>query len=215
MEQRDFKSKTRYFIAFIIATFLFILIISISYYISVIKFNKISISQDELSYSIFEDKLDYTLFNKNICSEENLEKISKDLNFQRAVMYELENKFGKNNENVLFRKKFYLLVQLQHLEYLKTLEEKCGTKTNILFFFYSNNKEEIDESEKWGRILDVYQYKHPNVMVYSFDSDLDSELIKKLKNKYDVSQPIEIIYNENVIITKLNSINDLENYLKN
>ena len=106
MQQRKIVSKERYYLAFLIATLIFLVGFLITYSIAYIEFQRIENLQDPISYKIFEDKLQYTLFNKNICSEANYLKISEDLAFQGGIIGQLEEKLGKNNKDVLFRKKF-------------------------------------------------------------------------------------------------------------
>ena len=51
-------------------------------------------------------------------------------------------------------------------------------------------------------------------MIYSFDFGLNSELIKALKNRYNVTQQNTIIMNEKIKINNIKNINEIEKYLK-
>ena len=181
MEGRGFVSKRRYLASFIIATVLFILIVLVSYSFSYVELRRVSNLQEEVAYEIFDDKLDYTLFGKDVCFQESFEKISNDLNFQGRIIDDLENKFGKNDEGVLFRKKFYTLVELEHFEFIKLLNDRCDLGMSTILFFYSNDNTDLGRSEEVGRLLDsVHSRNSDSLMIYSFDVNLNSDLIEKL-----------------------------------
>ena len=51
-------------------------------------------------------------------------------------------------------------------------------------------------------------------MIYSFDVNLDDDLIMELKAKYNVSEPPTILINEKIKITNIQKIEEIEQYLK-
>ena len=201
MENRKIQSGRRYFWSFVIATVLFVLVIYSSYFFSYVELKRVSNLQEDVAYEIFEDKLDYTLFEKNVCGGEVFEEVSKDLNFQGRIIDDLEKKFGKNNEDVLFQKKFYTLVELEHLEFINILNDQCDLGMATILFFYSNEEKGIEQSEEVGRLLNtVYARNSDSLLIYSFDVNLDSNLISKLKLKYDISESPVIVVNEKIKI---------------
>ena len=70
MLERSVQSKKRYILAFLLGTFLFLLVIAISYFIAFIQFGKITDMQGVTAYSLFEKKLSYSFFNEDICNLE-------------------------------------------------------------------------------------------------------------------------------------------------
>src|SRR3990172_5594780 len=210
---REFSSKKRYVLAFIIGTILFLLIFLISYSISYFEINRVSGLQTDISYNIFEDRLDYSFFNEPVCSAGSFEKISQDLGFQGRIIDDLETKLGKQDKAVLARKKFYTLVELEHLEFVKLINERCDGTVNTILFFYSNNKSEIDISEEAGRILGVVHQRNINLVIYSFDVDLNSDLVNKLKNKYNVADSPIAVINEKVQVKLPANILEIEKHL--
>jgi len=215
MKDRGYKSKKRYLWAAIIAAVLFFFIIEASYFVSYLQFERVASLQDPISYEIFKDKLGYSLFNKDICGEETYQKISADLAYQGQLIGQLEKKFGISDERVIFRKKFYTLVQLEHFEFVKLVNSDCNKSINSILFFYSNKKSDLDNSEDLGDILSsVYQRNKENLVLYSLDLNLDSDIIKNLKEKYNVSDKPTIILNENQIFLKVDNINEIEQQLR-
>lgn len=209
--ERKFQNKKRYLYAFIIATILFILGFLITYSVAYVEYQRVVSLQDPVSYEIFKDKIKYQLFNEDICSDNSLMEISEDLRIQGAFIAGIENNLGKNNKNVLFRKKFYTLIQLEHFEFIKTINKECNKNISTILFFYSNNENERDKSENIGRLLGtIYQQNEENLVIYSFDTNLDSEIINLLKEKYNITKPIEIIVNENQSFTTITNTNQIQ-----
>jgi len=213
MEKRELKNGKRYIWAFIISTAIFAMIILVSYSISFVEVQRVSGMQNSLAYSIFQDSLDYSLFNQSVCSNESYEKLSSDLGTQGSIISDLEQKFGKNNQQVLEEKKFYTLVELEHFQFVQTMNKECSFRINTILFFYSNSQKEVSKSEKLGEILSTVYSKHHNLVIYSFDINLNNTLIEHLKEKYNVTEPLTLIINNNVTVKDPQNINDIEKYI--
>jgi len=214
MKNRGFQSKKRYIVSFIIGTFVFLLVFVLAYSFSYLEFRRVSSLQIETTYDIFEEKLDYTLFNEAICIDSSFDKVSKSLGFQGRIIDDLERKLGKQNEDVLFRKKFYTLIELEHFDFVNTLNERCNGYVQTILFFYSNEDTNLDTSEKVGRLLSVVHSRtERTLMIYSFDINLDSDLIRKLKVKYDIEGSPTLIINDKVKVEDPQNIIDIEKHL--
>jgi len=213
MKDRKIQNRKRYLFAFLIGTILFILIFVLSYSLSYLQYQRISDFQEDIAYQIFEDKLDYSLFAENICSNDYYSKISEDLGVQGKIIDDLEKKLGKNDRRVLFRKKFYSLIELEHFEFVKILNEKCNLGIHTILFFYSNEKNDIKKSEDTGDLLSVTYRRNNDLLIYSFDINLDSDLIDKLKEKYSIEESPTIVIDEDIKIVDPKNVNDIEKYL--
>ena len=124
MERRKIQNKKRYLYAFLIGTAIFLLGFAISYSIAYLEFQRDASLQGPLSYDIFQDKLQFSLLGKDICSEETYKEVSDDLAFQGRIIGILEERMGKEDKDVLFRKKFYTLILLEHLELINMRSEE-------------------------------------------------------------------------------------------
>ena len=204
------QSKKRYLLAFLIGTLIFINGFVVTNIILSIQFNRISQFQDQTSFAIFEDKLNYRLFDIDICEIDNFNKISQDLGYQGKSITDLEEKFGKNNKKVQFRKIFYSLVELEHFEFINEINKKCEKDFLTILFFYSNEGRDIDKSEKAGKLLDYISQKNKNLIIYSFDINLDSEIIQNLKKLYKIEESPTIIINNNKKISGNIQLEDIE-----
>ena len=213
-KKREIQSSTRYFLSFLIGTLIFLLGFVIVYSVYYLEYQKILQKQTEMSYDIFEDKLKYSLFDEDICSEGAYEDISEDLAFQGDLIFKLEEQLGKYDKNVIERKKFYSLILVEHFDFVKYLEQNCNFSMNTILFFYSNDKELIAQSDELGRILSVVYTRNPeDVVIYSFDVNLDSDLTRILKEKYNVTEAPMVIINEKDRLYGINNINNIEGYL--
>ena len=200
MEQkpREFESRKRYVAAVIIGTIAFLIVFAISYSLSYVELQRISNLQTGVGYDVFEDNLDYSFFGISPCNTSSFEKISEDLGFQGRIIDDLERKMGKKDENVL----------------VNAFNQECGKKYNTILFFYSNNASEADASEESGRILGVVHNRYEkNLTIYSFDVDLASDLIDKLKNKYNITDSPVAVINEQVQVKLPANIIEIEKYL--
>ncbi len=205
---RRIQNKKRYLLAFIIATVLFIMGFLITHSIAFFEYSRISNLQRDLSYDIFQDKIMHSLFDYDICEKGFLNEISADLGHQGRIIDDLEKKLGKNDKNVLAQKKFYTLVELEHFEFIQQLNLECNFSIPIILFFYSNEKDDIKESENVGDLLTAVYNQYPEVKIYSFDINLDSKLIDLLKEKYFVKvSPTIIIYQGGEAYTIINPKN--------
>lgn len=213
MKERGFQSGKRYIVSFLIGTVVFILVFALTYSLSYLEFRRVSDLQVDISYEIFKDKLDYSLFNEPICTNESFERVSRNLGFQGRIIDDLERKLGKQNEKVLFRKKFYTLIELEHFDFINLLNEKCDRNVQTILFFYSNEGSNTKDSEDAGKLLSVVHSKTENLMIYSFDINLDSDLIEKLKEKYDVERSPTMIINGEFRVENPQNLLDVEVYL--
>ena len=214
MANRKIQSGWRYFFAFVIGTSLFIAGFLIVNGISYLEYKRIGQAQDVIAYKIFSDKLSFTLFGKSICSDESYRELSQDLAFQGRIIDDLEKKFGKNDARVLEQKKFYSLILLEHFEFINLRNDNCNDKVHTILFFYSNAPTSLGESEDLGRILNSVHERNEDLVIYSFDVDLDSELIGILKERYFVQRPLEVLIDEQVKVYNPRSLDEIERHFE-
>jgi len=213
MEKRKLDSGPRYFYALFIAVFLFFLGFAISYGINSFEFERVSNLQEEIYYDFFKTELSYDLFDSVDCNLEILNDLSRSLQFQGIMFQNFEEEFGKDNEYVIERKKYYSLLQLSHYNFMKKINNNCKLDNDFILFFYSNSKENLDASEMMGKILMHLKKINPSVLIYSFDSSSKDPLITELMLKYEIKEDISILINEKDRLNYIDNISDLENYL--
>lgn len=204
----------RILLAFFIATFIFINAFLISYGVSYSKSRKIAQNQEEIYYGILNIQLE-NYFASTSCESFNPYEFSEELDSMGSLLGILEERFGKHDEKVIKQKRIYSLIELQHSILINNHNLKCNETFLILLFFYSNEENFKVQAEKVGYILESYKNKNNLAMIYSFDYDLDLEIIQLLKEKYNMTQPNTVIlFKEGTKIENLQKIDDLEQYFE-
>ncbi|MBI2628923.1 hypothetical protein HYW74_02480 [Candidatus Pacearchaeota archaeon] len=200
-----------YLMAFIASTIIFILISLISYSISYLNYRDIS-SRNNVINDYINDLSGY--ISELNCSNQLLFDSSERLDEVGFKMSILENRFGKDDVRVISQKKLYTQLELNHFNIVREFNNKCNTSFNTIIFFYSNKKEVKDENERVGFVLSTLKNKWPeDVMIYSFDYNLDSYLIYDLKSKYKVIDTPFVLVNERDKV-EVKNIKDIERLIK-
>lgn len=196
--------------AFILTTLAFSFIFLISYVITYSVYQQTSRQMNEIQFSI--EEMSYLVANKN-CTADILVSSSGILDNVGSKIGILETRFGKNDRRVLEQKKLYTQLEIMHYSIVKDLNKVCNKNYITILYFYSNEKEVMEESERMGIILSTFKNLEPEkVMVYSFDFNLNTEEIIGIKEKYKIeSAPITLINEKDQVYIK--NINELEPYL--
>jgi hypothetical protein len=192
-------------IATIIFSAGFLLSHSISYY----KYQSINLAQERIKYELLSIDLERELLTST-CLEFNTGTITEELVNMGSVMGILEERFGKTDEKVLEQKKIYTLLELKHFQLATEYSEICDKKVNTILFFYSNDKSFESDAERKGLILSNLKKQKEGILVYSFDYDLDMNIIKLLKQKYNVTKPNTLVINEEIILESVTNINEID-----
>lgn len=212
MVKREIKHKKRYLASFLIGTLVFLLVIGLSYAVALFQYSRVSDVQSSTAYSLFEQKSSFTFFGDDICLEDNFDEVSRSLDHQGRIMEDLEKKFGRNNDKVLERKKFYSVLLLEHLDYVNLYNERCSPERNVIIFFYSNVGDN-EPSERAGRTLNSVRSQNDRTLTYSFDANLDSFIVERLKEKYNITSVPAIIVNDEYKMEWPFSVDDIVNLL--
>jgi hypothetical protein len=209
--QRNKSYLWRLIAAFIFASIFFLLIFSVAYGASYLNYMSIK-GQTNVVQEYLKEMSSFV--NNSVCSPSLVFEASIRLDDAGARIGLLEERIGKNDARVLEQKKIYSEIELKHFEIVKFLRDKCNADYLPVLFFYSNSEEFKDASESMGYILGAFKNEHKNkAMIYSFDSDLESDSISLLKAGYNITKVPAVLVNERYLVYPTN-INELEEYLK-
>jgi hypothetical protein len=212
-EKRKFDNPWRYLYALIIAIFLLGFGFMGAYAVDSFQYKRISSLQDNTFYDFYSKQIEHELLGQNVCNQEYLNQIGESLDFQGSIIQKLEMDLSKSNQEIQDTKRFYFMMQLSHLNLMKDLNDECNFSNNFILFFYSNDKKEIDESERMGRLLNYLKTENENLLVYSFDTNSKDALVSKLIDQYNLTEPITIVVNEETKINNFKKISEIEQYL--
>jgi len=171
--------------AFAVSCLIFIAGIGLGYLITKDKIENIVSLEKEARMELETLALEEMLLDENPCVDPTY--LSNKLNDLGTKLTYLESQYSKNDPRILALKKPYTLLEVRHYLALKDMIQKCDLDYKIVLFFYSNSAENIDVSEKQGFVIDYLKKKSGNVKVYSFDSDLDMDIISIMKKIYGVT----------------------------
>jgi hypothetical protein len=205
-------SLLKILLAFLIAGFLSLSGFLIGYSFSYLKYQEISLNQESIKYDLLKIELESNFL--EFCDKNILSRISEDLNEMGSIMAILEERWGKSDERILEQKKRYSLLEVQHFLNIKKFQKSCNESLNVIFLFYSNSGLYIDSGERIGSMLTfIKEQKDEEVMIYSFDYDLDLSTIRVLKEVYNVTSPNTLVINEKVKLIDPQNIDDIKKHL--
>src|SRR3989344_6167101 len=148
------------------------------------------------------------------CNLQILDTTTKKLNYLGDLITVLEEKKGKNNADVLELKKLYSILETRHMLLLMNREKACNQQYNIFIFFYSNDKDCKNDVDNLAFILTYLRNKHDDVRVYSFDLNLNSDLINVLEEEYSMGGCSGLVLNKKKINLEIKNSDQLEKLLK-
>jgi hypothetical protein len=200
----------RIILAFFIATLIFISGFLASYMITYYKYKSVSLDQENIRYNLLSLQLEKELVSSS-CELFDLSGISEELSNMGSIIGLLEERLGKRDSRVLDQKKYYSLLEAQHFLIVKDYNEHCNNSVPVILFFYSNQRDFLDEAERKGYILSSLKAQNPEVMIYSFDYDLNTKIISLLMKKYKISEPnVVVIVNKDLKSEDFANLDELE-----
>ena len=161
----------------------------------------------------------YQLMTPSFCNE----SIKENLNFADRVYDEglkLEKFEDKNiiSDEILYDKERYVLLKLEFWLNSVYLKNKCNTNYTNLIYFYAQNPTLTQKAAQntQSLILKDLKDKHgQEIMLIPLPIDLDIATINILKDKYKITDVPTILINEKIKLDGVNSIEAIENTIKN
>lgn len=204
----------RLILAFLIATFLF----CFGIFLGFIAKGYISQSSVQLEESVRNDIIDletlYLLENTFPCNQQVLGITSEKLDYLGELITVLEVKKGKFDADVLELKKLYTVLEIRHFLLTEARNSQCSQNYDTILFFYSNQENCKSEVEKTSFVLNYLRNKYDTVRVYSFDIDLDSDLIAALKAQYQINDCASVVLNKEKIPSIISDASQIEPLLR-
>jgi|SRR3989338_7502096 len=201
---------SRYIASFIISTFVFLMFFLIANSVSYLNYREISSENNLILQSIshFDGVLSEFTCNEGLLidSSDKLDRVASKLTL-------LEKRFGKKDSRVLEQKKLYSELEYRHFNIVEKFNSVCNNSYVTVLFFYSNLNDRESESERMGFILTAFEREDAdNVMIYSFDYDLNTSVTASLVMTYNVTRvPVAIVNGRDALYVR--NIRELERYL--
>lgn len=202
----------KYTFTFFVTTAIFATAFFASNFFSQKRVENVKFIQDSIAIDILSSETQFDLLKEVSCQNVNELMLSPELNALGDKLSHTESERGENDEDVIYLKKYYSLLQVKDYLLSKKLAEKCGSKKKQVFiiYFYSN-KGTCADCQKEGYVLTRLKEKYPELRVYSFDYDLSLSVIDSLKAIYRINpSPLPALVIEDVMYTGYKSIEELE-----
>ena len=168
-----------------------------------------------LDQRIQKDTLDIIDLNCDSLIEENIQ--FADRIFEEALLikkYEDANKM--NNEIKIQHKRFDLLRTLFWINSIR-IKEKCNSDYHNLVYIYDYNEPSIEQNARqkfFSKVLGELKEKFGDkVMLIPIAGDNDIPSVDLLIKKYEITELPTILIDENIKITELEKMKEIEQYL--
>jgi len=148
------------------------------------------------------------------CSNVNDSMLSPELSILGDKLSHAENERGVADDDIVYLKKYYSLLQVKDYVLSKKLAEKCGaTKKPVFIIYFYSNKGDCAECEKEGYVLTRLKEKYPELRVYSFDFNLQLSVIDSMKAIYKITSSLPAVVIEDKTYIGFKTIEELETLL--
>lgn len=209
-KQKDFDEirppfLMKFVVSIVLATLFFALGFLLTYLVLDNKYSQINEDQMSMRYDLLKFEVEEKLL-EGSCESFNPLFFTEEMDNMGTALQVMEKRKGKDDKLTAEQKDRYFLLETKHLLYILNHNKNCRDELDTILFFYSTNTEGQSEAERIGSILEVLKKDNKNVMVYSFDYDLNSTLVNILKTKYSISSGNVIVINER---SEIKDIKDL------
>lgn len=213
MYKADWK---KYFIVFVITLGIFGTAFYASSRLNNKKLEEIQTIQNRVSIDILSSETQFALLSESSCETVGDSSLSKDLDSLGAKLSYAENNINKtdsNQEDIVWLKKNYALLEMKDYVLMKKLARQCEVKPVYILYFYSNKTGVCKDCEKEGIVLTELRRKYPGLRVYSFDYDLELPAQKTLLTLYKIKNNLPALVVNNKTEYGFKSVEDIETFV--
>jgi hypothetical protein len=201
----------KYTFAFFLTVTIFATAFFASTFFSTKRVADVKFIQDNIAVDLLASETQFDLLKEVPCQNVNDSMLSPELNVLGDKLSHTESDRGAKDQDVVYLKKYYSLLQVKDYLLSKKLAEKCGSlkKQVFIVYFYSNKGDCLD-CQKEGYVLTRLKEKYPELRVYSFDYNLDLSVIDSLKSIYKIRSALPGLVIEDKTYSGYKTIEDME-----
>lgn len=185
------QSETkRYFIVFIITSIIFGLAFWASSIFSSNKISQLQEIQEQIAIDILSTETRYALLEQTSCvhsvtSLEEEQGLSRELNDLARRLKFMESQLSPEDEDVLFIKKYYSLLQIKDYLLMEEIKDRCGENLFTILYFHQGD---CDDCQKQSLVLDELVSQYPETRVYWLDKDVNTPAIQTMLSIFGITQ---------------------------
>lgn len=203
---------SKYILSFIITASIFGAAFLLSDYLGNKKLENIKSIEQRIALDILSSETQFDLLREVQCADVDNSILSGELGTLGDKLTRLESERGIADNETLYLKQYYSLLQIKDYLLSKRLSETCGKKTVFLIYLYGN-KGNCPTCENQGYVLTEVRKNYPDLRVYSFDAELDLSAIKTLLSVYKVKDTLPALVIQGTSYYGFKSLEELDKLL--
>lgn len=201
----------KYIFAFVLTIAIFATAFFASSFFSQKKVESIKQIQDNIAIDILSSETQFDLLKEESCSNVNESMLSPQLSEIGDKLSKTEADRGAKDEDVLYLKKYYTLLEVKDYLLSKQFVAKCGqAKKPVSIIYFYSNEGDCPECEREGFVLTRLKEMYPDLRVYSFDYNLDLSVVDSMKRIYKITSSLPAIIIEDKTYIGFKSVEELE-----
>ncbi len=178
-----------------------------------VKFNNLQTMSQDLRTDIITLELQQDLIEVNPCETQGIQPLSEQLYTLGSRLDFMETRLGKKDPDVIQLKEYYSLLELRHWLFMSRFKQECEQNSTLILYFYSN-LDDCPRCEEQGYVLSYLHDKYSELMVYSFDINMDNLALETVKGKFSINTAPVVVVN-GVVLEGFQSRNKLEKEINN
>lgn len=204
----------KYIFTFVITLAIFATAFFASRFFSDTRIENVKSIQDIIAIDILSSETQFDLLKEVPCSNVNENFLSLELSRLEDKLSHAESERGSTDEDIVYLKKYYSLLEIKDYLLSKKLVEKCGaTKKPVFIIYFYSNTGDCEECQREGYVLTRLKEKYPELRVYSFDYNLQLAALDSLKTIYRIESSLPALVIEDKTYIGFKSIEELEDLL--
>lgn len=181
------------------------------------KINKLYLEAEMelLDQRIQKDAAEIIDFDCDILVEENINFADKV--YEEALIIQRYEDANQINPDIIFQHKRYDLLRTLFWINSMRIKEKCNSDYHNIVYFYQYNNPSIEQKSKqrfFSKLLSQIKEKFGNsIMLIPIAADNDISSINLLLDKYEIEELPSLLIDEDIKITDLENMEDIEKFL--
>ncbi len=180
----------RYILVFIITLVIFGLAFFMSSIFSNNKIDQLREIQEQISMDILSTETRYALLEQTSCAHsvtslEEEQGLSRELNDLARRLKFMESQLGSEDQDVIFVKKYYSLLQVKDYLLMEKIKDRCGENLFTILYFHQGD---CDSCQQQSLVLDELVKEYPETRVYWFDKDVNTPAVQTMLSIFSIKQ---------------------------
>lgn len=205
---------SRYVVSLVITIAIFATAFYVSYFFSQKRVDNVKSIQDSIAIDVMSTETEF-LLKEVSCTNEGASGVVKKLNELADKLTYTESKLGGDDEQVIYLKKYYSLLQIKDYLLGKRTADSCGEAKRPIYmmYMYTNQRDLCADCQRQAAVLAGLRDVYPELRVYTFDYDLDLAPLDTIKKIYKTRAEFPILIVEDKAYYGLKGLDELKTLL--